>query len=386
METETMAVTARIVKKNGGKLPRGVHRRGNSLVVSFALADGTIERRSLGSVSAGFAQEQLGIFKRQVRQGEYQKRQPRQVERKETTCADLWKLYLADAETRGKRTDRLATAWTHLKAQLGARAANGIKPLDIVNYTAARRAEGVTNGCVNRELACLKACLRYGARLEVISHAPMFPRRLPEAKPRQGFIEDQTYQTLVTNCRELWLRTFLALGFNYGFRKSEMLNLCVRNVDLLGGWLTLETSKNGEGRKVKLTGETRTLLTECVRDKEPNDSVLTRQDGSVVAQPRKAWYSLCTACGLGKLDDKGRYTGLQMHDLRRSAVRRLVRRGIGEKVAMAISGHKTRSVFDRYNITNERDLENAAKLIEHDNPSAGTTTDTKTDTSAVARS
>jgi len=58
---------------------------------------------------------------------------------------------------------------------------------------------------------------------------------------------------------------------------------------------------------------------------------------------------------LGKRDEKGHYYGRIFHDLRRSAVRSLVRGGVHPSVAMAISGNKTEAMFRRYNITDDRD-------------------------------
>jgi integrase len=84
---------------------------------------------------------------------------------------------------------------------------------------------------------------------------------------------------------------------------------------------------------------------------------------------RKDWQRACAAAGLGTLTDvedsyEKRYDGLLLHDLRRSAVRNLVRAGVPERVTMSISGHKTRAVFDRYNITSEQDVVEAMRRVQ----------------------
>ena len=154
--------------------------------------------------------------------------------------------------------------------------------------------------------------------------------------------------------------------------------------------------RNGEARKIKMIPEVFELFSACCGGKKPDDFVFTRADGSRVVDPGKEWYDLCVSSRLvqwvaakrrsGK--EFNAYRGLNLHDLRRSAIPNMTRRGVSDVVAMKISGHETASVFRRYNIVDERDLEQASKLIEAGSqaPSAAVQTDTKTDTATYAHS
>jgi integrase len=128
------------------------------------------------------------------------------------------------------------------------------------------------------------------------------------------------------------------------------------------------------------------VLVRCAHGKQADDFVFTREDGSPVKDFRAAWWNACIRAGLGRFQcrdcqqtvttgqkcalcgstKKAKYVGLRFHDLRRTGIRNMSRKGIPENVGMLISGHRTNSVYRRYNIIDMEVIKEAtAKIEEH---------------------
>ena len=196
-------------------------------------------------------------------------------------------------------------------------------------------------------------------RAEKITRKPYIPK-LEEDNACQGFFETWEFDTVLANLPE-HLRPPITFAYYTGWHlQSEILPLAWVRVDLEAGTVRLArgSTKNKGGRVIALPQVLRDTLERQWREHLkhfPDCPLVFHRHGERIKDLRGAWKRACQEAGL---------QGRICHDFRRTAVRNLVRAGVPERVAMMITGHKTRDVFDRYNIVSAGDLEEAAKRID----------------------
>jgi integrase len=275
-----------------------------------------------------------------------------------------------DYRASGQVLVAIAPNVARLRDALGRHRAVELTTADLREYVArhqrsAAHPEGLSGPTLNRDLSALRRAYTL-ARQDTppkLLYRPHFPM-LKESTPRAGFFEREQFEAV---CR--WLpddvRPVVIFAYLTGWRvPSEVQTLTWVQVSFAEGIVRLEpgTTKNKEPREFPFTAELQALLEAQRRVTDE----LQRKTGRIIpwvfhrrGVPIKdfqdAWVRACEQAGV---------PGRIPHDFRRTAIRNMVRAGIPERVAMKLSGHKTRAVFDRYNITSPGDLQAAAALLD----------------------
>lgn len=280
-----------------------------------------------------------------------------------TTLDDLEAIVLQDFTNNGLRSSReVKRSYQRLRDHFGgAFLARNFDEAMLAPYKAQRLGSDAANGTVNRELAQLKRGLRLAVRQRRLAVEPKFGL-LREGRPRQGFLEPEQLDAILARL-PAHLRPAVTFGYWTGWRIGEVTGLEWRQVDRKAGVIRIEQTKNDEARTIPYAALPQ-LLRVIEEQRAHTDQVERRlgrivasvfhRDGERLRRPRQAWIAACTAAGL---------PGRLVHDMRRSAARNMIRAGIQQRVAMAIGGWKTDSIFRRYAIVDEKLIaEGLAKL------------------------
>jgi integrase len=258
----------------------------------------------------------------------------------------------------------------HLKPFFGGRRLTGIGTALVRTFVVKRQAAGASNAEINRELTALKRMFTLAVQGGKLVTRPYIPL-LHESNVRQGFFEPAQF-TSMTHHLPVHMRAVAEFAYITGWRTpSEILPLEWRQVDMKAGEVRLDagTTKNGEGRVFPFTTELRRILD----DQQHVANTVARETGTIVRHVfcyttgQKTGNGI-TEGGFNKAWRKARLAagcpGRIPHDFRRTAVRNLVRAAVPERVAMQLTGHKTRAVFERYNIVSPGDLRDAARRLD----------------------
>lgn len=281
----------------------------------------------------------------------------------EEATADVVADYRINRKRSIRQLERRITL--HLTPFFGGRRMVNLTTADVRAYIARRQAANASNAEINRELAILKRAFRLAMQAGKLLYRPHIPM-LEEHNVRTGFFERDEFEAVRSRLRE-YLRPVVTFAYLTGWRvPSEVLPLQWRQVDLKAGIVRLDpgATKNDEGRTFPF-GQVLPTLRDVLEHQRALTEQLERETGQIipwvfhrrgrcVRDFRNAWGKACEAAGC---------PGRIPHDFRRTAVRNLVRAGVPERVAMQLTGHKTRAVFDRYNIVSEADLQEGVRKL-----------------------
>lgn len=251
----------------------------------------------------------------------------------------------------------------HILPIFGKRKASSIDTAEFRRFIAMRQDAGAANGEIVQELNAIKRAYNLGLQSGRIRIKPFIPS-VKVNNVRKGFFEREQFESVWKHLPE-HLKGPATFSYITGWRKNEVLSLQWPQVDFEAGRVRLEpgTTKNDQAREFPFIDELRALMEE----QKAKAEALQKEKGIIcpwvfpsrrrkrIVDYKRAWRTACEKAGV---------PGRIFHDFRRTAVRNLERAGVPRSVAMKLTGHKTESVYRRYDIVSESDLDIAAAKLE----------------------
>jgi integrase len=268
---------------------------------------------------------------------------------------DLLALVLEDYDVRGVAQAYISglKVKSILNPKLGDVRAAKLTTAQVKQYVR-DRLKTVKPGTVNREMALLHRAYQLGYQHDppLVARVPHFPK-LPEGEPRRGFLKPELYRSLLLELPED-LRLLFVVAYHVGLRRGALLRIKWTQVDFDASCIWMDgrrANRKPQPVAVPIYGDMAKFLAIQPRESE----YLFARGSRPIKNFRDSWDQACLRAGVPHL---------LFHDLRRTAVRNLRRAGVAETVIMKITGHRTQSVFQRYNITDQSDTQEAGRMAE----------------------
>lgn len=224
----------------------------------------------------------------------------------------------------------------------------------IRRYIAWRSKEGDADPTIRRQLVGLRAMLRLALRDKKIFGVPYFP--MPKDSEAAGqYIEPAKFSELLTHLPEK-LHPFFKFLYYTGCRVGAAKQITWPMVSQDASTIEIPAAlmKARNALTVVLAGKgLEPVANELKKMFRSGDRVF------YIVNYRSEWHKACHVAKLGVRDEKRRFTGARIHDLRCSAAINLVDAGVSEDMVMKIGGWKTKAMFSRYNIANKDRLREA---------------------------
>jgi integrase len=249
----------------------------------------------------------------------------------------------------GKASKQNLSLIKKIDADFGTKMANELTSQDLEWYASRQQKEKYANASTNRVFQCLRRAYRFAGL------TPPKIELLDEDNRRTGFAAAEQMEKLLAALPNDGLRDYVRFAWCTGMRKAEAASLkwsFIHDNQLV---VPAEYCKAGKPHVIPISGPLVEIIERrrAARALKSNGGAaqlcefLFHRDGLPIREFRKSWRTAARSAGCGNL---------LFHDLRRSAVRDMIRSGVPQSVAMKITGHRTIAVFNRYDITASDDM------------------------------